>query len=114
MITVEFIGKLSLIKNVDDYFAETEQVAFSPGNVVPGIDFSNDPVLQGRLAAYLPAHYHRLGPNYQELPINQPICPFHNNQRRGGGRVRVDVDLVWDQGKTSAHNTNNTTRTAER
>src|SRR5690625_649833 len=109
LIPVEFVGKLTLNKNVDNYFAETEQVAFSPGNVVPGIDFSNDPVLQGRLAAYLPAHYHRLGPNYQELPINQPICPFHNNQRRGGGRIRIDVDQVWYHENSLADNTPHTT-----
>ena len=109
LIPVEFIGKLTLNRNVDNYFAETEQVAFSPGNVVPGIDFSNDPVLQGRLAAYLPAHYHRLGPNYQELPINQPICPFHNNQRRGQGRIRIDVDKVWYHNNSLANNTPHTT-----
>lgn len=109
LIPVEFVGKLTLNRNVDNYFAETEQVAFSPGNVIPGIDFSNDPVLQGRLAAYLPAHYHRLGPNFQELPINQPICPFHNNQRRGQGRIRIDVDEVWYHKNSLANNTPYTT-----
>ncbi len=109
LIPVEIIGKLTLNKNVDNYFAETEQVAFSPGNVVPGIDFSNDPVLQGRLAAYLPAHYHRLGPNFQELPINQPVCPFHNNQRRGGGKIRIDVGQVWYHKNSLAENTPSTT-----
>lgn len=109
LIPIEFVGKLTLNKNVDNYFAETEQVAFSPGNVIPGIDFSNDPVLQGRLAAYLPAHYHRLGPNFQELPINQSICPFHNNQRRGGGRIRIDVDPVWYHRNSLANNTPFTT-----
>ncbi|CAM3173496.1 catalase [Filibacter tadaridae] len=109
VIPVELIGKLTLNRNVDNYFAETEQVAFSPGNVVPGIDFSNDPVLQGRLAAYLPAHYHRLGPNFQELPINQPVCPFHNNQRRGGARFRIDVDQVSYHKNSLANNTPHTT-----
>lgn len=109
LIPVQLVGKLTINQNVDNYFAETEQVAFSPGNVVPGIDFSNDPVLQGRLAAYLPAHYHRLGPNFQELPINQPICPFHNNQRRGGGRIRIDVDEVWYHKNSIANNTPHTT-----
>src|SRR5699024_3500515 len=94
-----------LNRNVDNYFAETEQSAFSPGNVVPGIDFSNDPVLQGRLAAYLPAHYHRLGPNFQQLPINKPICPFHNNQRRGGNNFTIDVDRVWYHENSMANNT---------
>lgn len=109
LIPVEFIGKLTLNKNVDNYFAELEQSTFSPGNVVPGIDFSNDPVLQGRLAAYLPAHIHRLGPNFQELPINQPICPAHNNQRRGLARYRIDVDRVWYHKNSMADNTPHTT-----
>lgn len=109
LIPIQLVGKLTLNKNVDNYFAETEQVAFSPGNVIPGIDFSNDPVLQGRLAAYLPAHYHRLGPNFQELPINQSICPFHNNQRRGQGRIRIDVDEVWYHKNSIANNTPYTT-----
>lgn len=109
LIPVEFIGKLTLNKNVDNYFAELEQSTFSPGNVVPGIDFSNDPVLQGRLAAYLPAHIHRLGPNFQELPINQPICPAHNNQRRGLARYRIDVDRVWYHKNAMADNTPHTT-----
>src|SRR5690625_4795686 len=109
LIPVEFIGKLTLNKNVDNYFAELEQSTFSPGNVVPGIDFSNDPVLQGRLAAYLPAHIHRLGPNFQELPINQSICPFHNNQRRGLARYRIDVDRVWYHKNSMADNTPQTT-----
>ncbi|MFD2759699.1 catalase [Lentibacillus juripiscarius] len=109
VVPVQLIGKLTLNKNVDNYFAETEQSAFSPGNVVPGIDFSNDPVLQGRLAAYLPAHYHRLGPNYQQLPINKPICPFHNNQRRGGNNFSIDVDKVWYHENSMANNTPYTT-----
>jgi len=109
LIPVEIIGKLTLNRNVDNYFAELEQSTFSPGNVVPGIDFSNDPVLQGRLAAYLPAHIHRLGPNFQELPINQPICPAHNNQRRGLARYRIDVDRVWYHKNSLANNTPHTT-----
>lgn len=113
LIPVEFIGKLTLNRNVENYWAELEQVAFSPGNIIPGIDFSNDPVLQGRLAAYLPAHYHRLGPNFQELPINQPICPVNNNQRRGGGRISIDVDKVWYHNNSIANNTPHTTPTEE-
>lgn len=109
LIPIEYIGKLTLNRNVDNYFAELEQSTFSPGNVVPGIDFSNDPVLQGRLAAYLPAHIHRLGPNFQELPINQPICPAHNNQRRGLARYRIDVDRVWYHKNAMADNTPHTT-----
>lgn len=99
LIPVKTVGKMTLNRNVDNDFAETEQVAFNPGNVVPGIDFSNDPVLQGRLLAYQTAQYHRLGSaNFQNLPINQPICPFHNNQRKGVMRDRIDVD------ETSYHN----------
>ena len=95
LVPVEMIGKLTLNRNIDNYFTESEQVAFNPANVVPGIDFSNDPVLQGRLLAYRDTQQHRLGSsNYTELPINQPICPFHNNQRRGAMRQRIDVDKV--------------------
>lgn len=93
MIPVHIIGKMTLNRNVDNDFAENEQVAFDPGNVVPGIDFSNDPVLQGRLIAYKPTQYHRLGgKNYQHLPINRPICPFHNNQQEGFMKYEIDVD----------------------
>lgn len=93
LIPVKAIGKMTLNRNVDNEFAEIEQAAFNPGNVVPGIDFSNDPVLQGRLLAYQTAQYHRLGSaNFQNLPINRPVCPFHNNQRKGFMRERIDVD----------------------
>ncbi|WP_026905731.1 catalase [Paucisalibacillus globulus] len=95
IIPVQMIGKLTLNRNIDNYFTESEQVAFNPANVVPGIDFSNDPVLQGRLMAYRETQQHRLGSaNYTELPINKPLCPFHNNQRRGVMRQRIDVDQV--------------------
>lgn len=81
-VPVEVIGKMVLNRNPDNYFAETEQVAFSPGHIVPGIDFTNDPLLQGRLFSYLDTQMLRLGgPNFNEIPINQPVCPFHNNQR---------------------------------
>lgn len=99
LIPVQFIGKMTLNRNVDNEFAEIEQAAFNPANVVPGIDFSNDPVLQGRLIAYKIAQYHRLGSkNYDDLPINRPVCPFHNNQRKGFMRYNIDVD------ETSYHN----------
>ncbi|MET3576534.1 catalase [Bhargavaea ullalensis] len=99
LIPVQIIGKMTLNRNVDNEFSEIEQAAFNPGSVVPGIDFSNDPVLQGRLLAYKTAQYHRLGSkNYEDLPINRPICPFHNNQRKGYMRYRIDVD------ETSYHN----------
>lgn len=94
LIPVQIIGKMTLNRNIDNYHTESEQVAFNPANVVPGIGFSNDPVLQGRLIAYHMAQAHRIGPNFQELPINKPLCPFHNNQRRGQMRYRIDVDQV--------------------
>ncbi|MGM8216485.1 catalase [Bacillaceae bacterium W0354] len=109
LIPVHLVGKLTLNKNIDNYHTESEQVAFNPANVVPGIDFSNDPVLQGRLIAYQMAQTHRIGPNFQELPINKPICPFHNNQRRGPMRYRIDVDQVSYHENSLANNTPYTT-----
>lgn len=109
LIPVQLIGKMTLNRNIDNYFTESEQVAFNPANVVPGIDFSNDPVLQGRLMTYQSAQYHRIGPNHQELPINRPICPFHNNQRRGNMRFRIDVDQVNYHKNSLANNTPYTT-----
>ncbi len=83
-VPVKIVGKLSLNQNVDNYFAETEQVAFHPGHVVPGIDFTNDPLLQGRLFSYTDTQLIRLGgPNFHQIPINRPMCPFANNQRDG-------------------------------
>src|SRR5699024_7727911 len=106
LIPVQMIGKMTLNRNIDNYFTESEQVAFNPANVVPGIDFSNDPVLQGRLMTYRDAQQHRLGSaNYVELPINQPLCPFHNNQRRGYMRQRIDVDQVNYHKNSLANNT---------
>lgn len=109
LIPVQIIGKMTLNRNIDNYFTESEQVAFNPANVVPGIDFSNDPVLQGRLIAYQSAQYHRIGPNHQDLPINRPLCPFHNNQRRGNMRYRIDVDQVNYRNNSLANNTPYTT-----
>ena len=78
------IGRLTLNRNVDNFFAETEQVAFLPTNVSPGIDFSNDPLLQGRLFSYLDTQNSRLGTtNFHQIPINQPRCPFGNFTRDG-------------------------------
>ncbi len=109
LIPVQLIGKMTLNINIDNYHTESEQVAFNPANVVPGIGFSNDPVLQGRLIAYHMAQVHRMGPNFQELPINKPICPFHNNQRRGPMRYRIDVDQVNYHENSLANNTPYTT-----
>lgn len=109
-IPVKLIGKLTLNKNVDNEFAELEQVAFNPANVVPGIDFSNDPVLQGRLIVYQSAQYHRLGSsNFQDLPVNRPVCPFHNNQQKGFMRYPIDVDQVNYHNNSLASNTPSTT-----
>ncbi|WP_163971839.1 catalase [Oceanobacillus halotolerans] len=106
LIPVQIIGKMTLNRNIDNYFTESEQVAFNPANVVPGIDFSNDPVLQGRLMAYRDTQQHRLGSaNYDQLPINRPICPFHNNTRRGYMRHRIDVDEVDYHKNSLANNT---------
>jgi catalase len=83
-VPVRIIGTMTLNRNVDNFFAETEQVAFLPTNVPPGIDFSNDPLLQGRLFSYLDTQKSRLGTtNFHQIPINAPRCPFGNFQRDG-------------------------------
>ena len=87
------VGKLTLNRNPDNFFAETEQVAFHPGHVVPGIDFTNDPLLQGRLFSYTDTQLIRLGgPNFHELPINRSISKVRNNQREGYGRQTINRD----------------------
>ncbi len=84
ILPVRKVGRLVLDRNVDNFFAETEQVAFCPANIVPGVDFSNDPLLQGRLFSYLDTQKSRLGTaNFHQLPINAPKCPFANFQRDG-------------------------------
>ncbi|MEA1073227.1 catalase [Sphingomonas sp. LY160] len=84
VLPVRVIGRLTVNRNVDNFFAETEQVAFLPTNVPPGIDFSNDPLLQGRLFSYLDTQKSRLGTtNFHQIPINAPRCPFGNFQRDG-------------------------------
>jgi catalase len=86
------LGKMVLNRMPDNFFAETEQVAFCPANLVPGIDFSEDPLLQGRLFSYLDTQLSRLGsPNFQEIPINAPKVPWQNLQREGHMRMRVDT-----------------------
>ena len=77
-----------LDRNPDNFFAETEQVAFHPSHIVPGLDFSEDPLLQGRLFSYLDTQLSRLGgPNFHQLPINRPRCPMRNLQRDGMRRM---------------------------
>ena len=91
VVPVLRIGKMTLNRNPDNFFAETEQVAFHVGNVVPGIDFTNDPLLQGRLFSYTDTQLIRLGgPNFHEIPINRPVAPLHNNQRDGFMRQTVN------------------------
>ncbi len=91
VVPVKRIGKLTLNRNPDNFFAETEQVAFHPGHIVSGIDFSNDPLLQGRLFSYTDTQLIRLGgPNFHEIPINRPIAPVHNNQRDGHMRHTIN------------------------
>ena len=92
LVPVKIVGKMTLNRNPDNFFAETEQVAFHPGHLVPGIDFSNDPLLQGRLFSYTDTQISRLGgPNFHEIPINRPVCPFHNNQRDAMHRQAINV-----------------------
>ena len=84
LVPLKVIGRMVLNRWPNNFFAETEQVAFCPSHVVPGIDFSNDPVLQGRLHSYLDTQLSRLGSaNFHQIPINAPKCPFANNQRDG-------------------------------
>jgi catalase len=95
LVPVRRIGKLTLNRTPANFFAETEQVAFMPTNIVPGIDFSDDPLLQGRLFSYLDTQLKRLGsPNWPELPINRPLAPVSNNQRDGHMRYRIDPGPV--------------------
>ena len=89
------VGKMVLDRNPDNFFAETEQVAFCPSNIVPGIDFSEDPLLQGRLFSYLDTQLIRLGgPNFHQIPINAPKCPFANLQRDGHMQTQVPKGRV--------------------
>ncbi len=94
LVPVRRVGRLTLNRNPDNFFAETEQVAFHTGHVVPGIDFSNDPLLQGRLFSYIDTQLRRVGPNFAELPINRPINPVRNNQRDGMGRTTINQGRV--------------------
>ena len=91
LVPVQILGKMTLNRNPDNFFAETEQAAFHPGHVVPGIDFTNDPLLQGRLFSYTDTQLLRLGgPNFHEIPINRSIAPVHNNQRDAFHRQTIN------------------------
>ncbi|UGQ14875.1 catalase [Yinghuangia sp. ASG 101] len=90
LVPVTPVGRMVLNRNPDNFFAETEQVAFHTGHVVPGIDFTNDPLLQARLFSYLDTQLIRLGgPNFAQLPVNRPLAPVHNNQRDGHHQTAI-------------------------
>lgn len=90
LVPVTPVGRMVLDRNPDNFFAETEQVAFCTAHVVPGIDFTNDPLLAGRIHSYVDTQISRLGgPNFHELPINAPLAPVHNNQRDGMHRQAI-------------------------
>ncbi|KAG9931718.1 CAT2 catalase, partial [Aureobasidium melanogenum] len=91
---VRYIGELELNRNPDEYFPQTEQVAFCTGHVVPGIGFSDDPLLQGRNFSYSDTQLSRLGVNWQELPINKPMCPVMNQNRDGAMRHSITKGTV--------------------
>jgi catalase len=90
LVPLQPVGRMVLDRNPDNFFAETEQVAFCTAHVVPGIDFTNDPLLAGRIHSYVDTQLLRLGgPNFHEIPINAPIAPVHNNQRDGFHRQAI-------------------------
>ncbi|HLU28108.1 MAG TPA: catalase, partial [Glycomyces sp.] len=94
-VPVRPVGKLTLNRNPDNFFAETEQIAFHTANVVPGIDFTNDPLLQARNFSYLDTQLIRLGgPNFAQLPVNRPLAEVHNDQRDGYGQHRVHTSAT--------------------
>ena len=95
LVPLRVVGRMVLDRNPTNFFAETEQVAYCTANVVPGIDFTNDPLLQGRLFSYLDTQLKRLGsPNFHQIPINAPKCPFHNLQRDGHMQMGVPAGQV--------------------
>ncbi|UKE49934.1 catalase [Xanthomonas translucens] len=95
LVPLKIVGRMVLDRWPDNFFAETEQVAYCPANIAPGIDFSNDPLLQGRLFSYLDTQLSRLGgPNFHQIPINAPKCPFANLQRDGHMQMGVPKGRV--------------------
>lgn len=94
LVPIRYIGSLELNRNVDEYFTETEQAAFCTSHVVPGIGFSDDPLLQGRNFSYTDTQLSRLGVNWQELPINKPVCPVMNFNRDGAMRHTISKGKV--------------------
>ncbi|MEZ2128944.1 MULTISPECIES: catalase [unclassified Sinorhizobium] len=105
VLPLKIVGRLVLDRNPDNFFAETEQVAYCPANIVPGIDFTNDPLLQGRLFSYLDTQKSRLGTaNFHQLPINAPKCPVMNFQRDGQMQMMVPKGRAnYEPNSLSAH-----------
>ncbi len=105
-IPLRIIGRMVLNRNPDNFFAETEQVAFCTSHVVPGIDFTNDPLLQGRNFSYLDTQLKRLGgPNFAQIPINAPRCPMHNFQRDGHQQMHTPKGRVNYEPNSLGHET---------
>jgi catalase len=95
LVPLTSVGRLVLDRNPDNFFAETEQVAFCTAHIVPGIDFTNDPLMQGRIHSYVDTQLTRLGgPNFHEIPINASVAPVHNNQRDGFHRQAINRGRV--------------------
>ncbi len=95
------LGVMELNRNADNYFAEIEQAAFSPSNIVPGIGYSPDKMLQARVFSYADAHRHRLGTHYEQIPVNKPVCPVHHYHRDGqmntyGGIATGNPDAYYE------------------
>jgi catalase len=102
LVPVKIVGKMTLNRNPDNFFAEAEQVAFCPANIVPGIDFSDDPLLQGRIFSYTDTQHYRLGgPNFNEIPINRPVCPYANHQRDGQHRMDINRGANYEPNSIS-------------
>ncbi|KAF8856731.1 cat2, catalase [Acephala macrosclerotiorum] len=95
VVPITPLGKMTLNANTKNYFAETEQIGFQPGHIVRGIDFSDDPVLQGRLYSYLDAQLNRYGgPNFEQAPVNRPRVPIHNNNRDGKAQAYIPTNIA--------------------
>jgi len=95
LVPVRPVGRLVLDRNPDNFFAETEQVAFCTAHLVPGLDFTNDPLMQGRIHSYVDTQLTRLGgPNFHEIPINASVAQVHNNQRDGFHRQAINRGRV--------------------
>ncbi|KAJ5198502.1 uncharacterized protein N7498_007619 [Penicillium cinerascens] len=93
LVPITPLGKMQLNRNPRNYFAETEQVMFQPGHIVRGVDFTEDPLLQGRIFSYLDTQLNRhSGPNFEQLPINRPRVPIHNNNRDGAGQMFIPLN----------------------